>query len=236
MEYEGKGMSVMNSLTRFLCTSLLSISTILAAESLPKSNHTITLGIREKAPQDVLDFVQRAFDIAKIDVKFEVLPGERSLRESSLGHIDGELHRDVGVMKEFNTLLRINVPIQKYELWVLMNKDDQCPVDVAELYKLKPIGVLGTHYFDQIYERSQAGFYKAPSIDSIAKMLDLKRGDYTVAPDSYTKYYSDQKQFAFKKCFDHPYMLITTYTYLHERNSHLIKILEKAYSQAKSEQ
>ncbi len=204
-------------------------------EQLQTHEKTITLGIHEETDPNILSFVQRAFDIALINVIFKKMPAERSLIESAQGRLDGELQRIPQAVRSYPTLIPINVPVSNQGYWVWVNKDVQCPSSEVKLRQLKPIGVLGIRYFEYIYQNSLAGFIEAPSIASAAEMLARRRGDYTVAPDFLGQMYASQERFAFKTCFDKPFLTVTTYTYLHEKNIDIIETLESAYRQARNE-
>lgn len=227
-------------ITPIILSSLI-VATAIKAEPIqvPVQGKThqqaITLGTHEETDPNILSLVQRAFDIASIKVIFKKMPAERSLIESAQGRLDGELQRIPQAVRNYPTLIPINVPVSSQGYWVWISKDVQCPNNEFELRKLKPIGVLGIRYFEYIYQNSLAGFIEAPSIDSAAEMLSRQRGDYTVAPEYLGQLYASQERFAFKTCFDKPFLTVTTYTYLHERNIDIIETLESAYRQARNE-
>lgn len=86
---------------------ILLIPTSLSAQT------SLTFSIIENSPpgSDVEKILEKAYAHLGFSIKFEYLPGMRSLISSGTGRSDGEAFRIKGIDKEYPDLVRIDVPI-----------------------------------------------------------------------------------------------------------------------------
>ncbi len=123
--------------------------------------------------------VSLAFQRLKLQVKIEQMPGERALRSSNNGEVDGELYRRAGIEKDYPNLLMVPVALMNYEIVVFSRRPD-LQVDNWESLRGAVIGyVKGI----KIIEANTGGMHidPAPTLRQAFAKLMLGRCDVVLA-------------------------------------------------------
>lgn len=187
---------------------------------------------------ELAENVEKAFALAGHKVEWQLRPAERSLREAASGQLDGDVLRQTQAVENFPTLIAINVPILWVDYLVYINIEQSCPEHMADLVNLKPVGRIGFRYFDQVYAKSNVGYFQVSSIDAALLSLASKRADFLIVPkaveaviqQSIAKGTLTAEQ-NIKTCFNEPYFSLPLHTYLHVDHIEHLEELQKSYSQ-----
>lgn len=123
--------------------------------------------------------VSLAFQRLKLRVKIEQMPGERALRSSNNGELDGELYRRAGIEKDYPNLIMVPVPLMHYEI-VAFSREPVLQIDGWESLRPYAIGfVKGI----KIIEANTQGMRidPAPTLRQAFAKLMLGRSDVVLA-------------------------------------------------------
>jgi len=162
------------------------------------------------------------------NVQLVNLPPMRALEMSASGDLDGELLRQPSAVTSYPSLLQVSVPLIRFEYWVMIPEDKICPATVAEVKWLKPVGVLGMKFNDDIYSQSAVGFEQSINVKAAMRMLSAGRADFFVAPNK-TIVFAKASSLGveLKPCLSQPFMSRDAFLFLHEKHRHIIPAFER---------
>jgi len=104
-------------------------------------------------------------------------------------------------------------------------------VNESDVKDLKPVGVLGIKYFDQIYSLSDVGFEQVSTYAGAIKMLQAGRADYLASlKHQNTELAAKRLGVSLKACLTRPMLSLDGFFYLHEKHQNLIPQLESILS------
>ncbi len=192
-------------------------------------NIGIYYGIKDTYPQLSARLKRAAAGVGITLLFTDKLPAQRSLTMAANGSLDGDIIRQPYAVEGLNTLLQVGVPLARFEHWVWVLKDKECPKSEADLSTLKPVGVLGFKYYDFVYRQSKVGFEQVNRFGAMAKMLKLERADYTIGQRSAIAHLKKLTDIKLKTCFKRPLISLNGYLYIHEKHKALIPKLEQAF-------
>lgn len=156
------------------------------------------------------------------------LPPQRSLALAISGRYVGDILRQPGAVKDFEDLLQVPVPLTQFNYWVWIIGGKECPSSWQALQEKKPIGLLGLHFFDQVYEFSDVGHEEVKSVEVLADMLKLERADYTIGTQLAAKQLTYTTGLEFTRCFDRPMNSTYGYMYIHKKHQNLLERIKQA--------
>lgn len=179
-------------------------------------------------PEEVSWVFQAA---AKLGFQVELvpLPAQRSLEMAARGDLDGELLRQPFAVEPYSSLLPVSVPLFRFEYWLLVSEEKDCPATAAEVRFLKPVGVLGMKFNDLIYRQSAVGFEQAIDVTAAMRMLAAGRVDYFTAPNKPLVFAKARSLgLVLKPCLRRPLLSLDAFVFLHEKHRALIPAFERA--------
>ena len=153
-----------------------------------------------------------------VDIELEYHRAEDSLMMAVHGQLDGDFLRQPGAVLRYPSLVRIDVPLVKFDYWIWMPIDKHCPENRQAARQLKPVGVTGQHYFRHIYALSNVGFEEAPTTDLAARMLAAGRADYLTGPLQGMGRVAGRNGLELKSCLDKPLFSLYGYAYLNAKH------------------
>lgn len=175
--------------------------------------------------------VQKLYEGLGHQVKIQELPSRRALVDSNDGKYDGELVRIKGTEQKYPNLIPIPTPIMQSKTVVItLQGSSISPKHWSELqgYRIAiPAGV-------QLLENRATEYgiqnVKVMNAQSILRMLQYKRIDLTIMPISMAKQYPELKQL---RIVSPAIETVNLYHYVHKKNSHLVKALDKELQKVK---
>ncbi len=171
---------------------------------------------------NMINTIERAFEHSGIGLKWVDLPAERSLRLANAGMIDGDAQRQPQAVRHLPNLVAVPEPFLSLPFWLYVMANKPCPA-YAELYRYRPIGILGIKIYEQVYLWSKVGWSEATSAKQLVEMLQRGRGDYAVLPDKVgIEEILSELGIELQRCYDQPVINTRTYLYLHIK--HLDKL------------
>ncbi|MCH8620239.1 transporter substrate-binding domain-containing protein [Undibacterium sp. TS12] len=107
------------TLLKLACLSGLAPSVVLSQES--KVLQISTLIEKDPATKIAEKIMEIAYRKLGWSININYLPGERSLRSSNNGEMDGELYRRLGMDRDYPNLVIVPVPLLTYEIVIFTN-------------------------------------------------------------------------------------------------------------------
>jgi len=205
----------MHTYLRSVLLLLITTHTTLATETL------IFSGIKGAVNSEIgMEVLSVAYSRLGIKIKYRPLPGERSIRSSNSGKVDGEVFRIANMQKRYKNL--IPVPTQINTLPAIAYSKNK-NIKINGWASLKPYR-LGIQVGIKFAERGTKDM-KPIRVDSnkqLFKMLDTGRIDIAIAAQSngikaITQIKSKQIYPLSPSIDEYP-----LYHYLHKKNSHLV--------------
>jgi polar amino acid transport system substrate-binding protein len=231
----------MSYYTRYWGTALLSLSLWLVAgqtfatEATKTKRPTLTIGYHEQAIihyDEILKVIDRAFELAEIDLELRALPGERLIKYAAAGIIDGDLTRVPSATKGYPTLIPIDIPLLSTNLWVWVSNKQQCPARVANLPDYRPVDVLGFQFYKLVGQTSRVGVVQVSTPVGGLKMVQSGRADYIILPQNVMDRMQTNEGMSFTRCFEVPLLVLKMHTYIHLKHAELLPRLEAGMRQA----
>jgi len=182
---------------------------------------------REFTPH-IINWAKAAFFEANIEMHLVDLPGLRSIDKANQGVIDGDIFRFENSVLNFPNLIKVDAALSRSEMWVVVTEERICP-EFNDLPLSKPVGMLGTKYFEQVYSFSRVGYEVAPNPMAVIKMLAKDRADYSVMSKNVKSTLQSASKIALKICYDEPIIEIKGYLYLHKKHHLLVEDLRRAF-------
>ncbi len=172
--------------------------------------------------------LKQAAKTLNVQLELIQLPDARSHHLAEEGQLGGEAFPYDLPNRQASSMMKVNVPIEKTELWVWVHKSNSCLSDHRRLNQLKPVGVNGIPYFELFYQLSNVGHAKVQHAESMLEMLNRQRADYFPASKKAVAYlFNEVQRTDLKACFEHPYIEIQSYFYLNKQYQHLIEPFEQ---------
>jgi hypothetical protein len=168
--------------------------------------------------------LKQAINKAGFDVDFILYPEKRSVSYANTALIDGDIYRNTLVTESYKNLVAIPDVIRKTDYFSIIKATQPC-VNSETLKQLKPVGVLGVDYFNEIYAVSEVGYEQGSSVEQVIEMLLRERADYSVAPDHSIEQIVSMSQHALKACREQVLMSRFSYTYLHKKHADKIDLI-----------
>lgn len=205
---------------------------------IPLHSETLVIGIRNDVHDPGMlkaaEWIKEAVQASGHKIQFDYLPAKRSLKLASIGYLDGEFYRHTFVETKFPSLVRVDIPLGKFDYDVWIYAGNNCMEDIDALEQLKPVGIRGVVFFeDFIYPKSDVGYEEVANIGQAMEILQRGRADYTVHNKSVIEFHSKKSSVKLRNCFDTPLFSKYFYLYLHESNRHLVESIEQTLREAK---
>jgi len=204
------------SIKTITCLLLLLVTPILSNTSLKFS--TVQNSDIAHMTQEILKI---AYLKLGIEISVDEYPAKRSLHLSNEGKkYDGELHRIMGIEKQYTNLIPIPIPIHFLE-GVVLSKSVKFAVKGWKSLEPYTIGVRRGIVFTVNGTRGMKRVL-FNSHDKLFQMLDNKRLDIIILPRMSALKYLQGSRVENVTFFEPPVQVYKMYHYLHKKNSHLI--------------
>lgn len=157
--------------------------------------------------------IKTAYNNIGHQVEFVGLPPERAIIRSNAGEYDAELLRAEVIEKHFKNLVRVDIPLQKFIMYIYCQ----------EGLKFDDIGDLKNYSFaykngaqlSKMFAKKSKNFVTVNSFSSLISIFEKKRVDCINIPKFDKKGFSNFKPFEFK-----------AFHYIHKKNKDLAPRLE----------
>ena len=182
-------------------------------------------GIKGAVNSDIsMRVLKEAYAKLGIDIEMRELPGERALRTSNSGEVDGEVFRIANVQKKYKNLIPVPTSINILQ-GIVFVKDKKFKVDGWT--SLKPYKI-GTQIGIKFVERGTKGMRRTmvQTNEQLFKMLSANRIDIAVV--AHTNGLKTLKKTGIKgvKALKPAVQTYPLYHYLHKKNAQLIPKLD----------
>lgn len=210
----------MTALLRFVFVLLILCS---------KNVSALTISVLENSPSSLVysKILEEVYKRAGIPLDFVVMPTERSIVESSNGHIDGELVRIYKVGELYPTLIRVPTPFTFFESTAFSTIPDVLPEEGWNGLSDYRVGMV------RGMKHAEWGLKDIESVVTVnitKQLFDmLKFGRIDIAVTSrisglyFIKNYDLQPMYVVKPALQNHEL----YHYLHEKNKQYISVLDE---------
>jgi len=210
-------------------------STVVSTTQKPNLRIAIA-DIFQKPLQGEINLLRQAFDYAGYHLQLVPLPAQRGLRYAAAGKLDGEFIRRREDITAFSSLLPIDEPLRRVELWVWMLTDNQCPSTLQNLHKFSMATVLSYGFTKALPASADSKKVQTNSIVSSLRVLQAGRVDYVVFDQRGMEYYRQLLDLDIKTCFEQPLSTINYFSFMHTKHRDKLPALTEALRRVKSEQ
>jgi len=204
---------------------ILKITTILALALSLQAADIVLSSPKGATVQRISELVlKEAYKNIGVPVTFVQKPGERSLKESNGGKVDGEVSRVKAIVKKYKNLVMVPVAINYLE-GAVFTKNKKFDVKGWDSIKPYKIGLVRGSKF---VEKATKGMNTHPvsSYNQAFKLLDKGRVDIVVTP--YIAGITHLKEAGIKDivALKPSIVKLNLYHFLHTKNSNLVPKLE----------
>jgi polar amino acid transport system substrate-binding protein len=197
------------------------VAMILLSPSFSFAKSTIILGQPQDTTAEITSLVLiEAYKRINYHIKFVKLPAERSLIESDLGRVDGEVNRVAGIDKKYTNLIMIPVPVN-YLDGVVFTKKHVFLIEGWE--SLKPYSIAirtGTKFAEK--GTNGMNVVKFVSNDKIFDMVSKGKYDVCVSSLLSGLHQIKTKNLLGINVLKPPVVTLKLYHYLHKKNKNLV--------------
>ena len=177
-----------------------------------------------------VEVLKIAYQRLDLGVEFIFFPAKRALNRSSSGLVDGEVHRIWKIGEDYPTLLRVPTPINVLETTAFTHVDNHFltrSCDDLKAYSI--VRVRGVRHS----ELCSAGFKDVTELFDSSKLirfLALKRTDIGIDARINGLIYAKRLKLShLVKAIPTPLKTLLLYHYVHEKNKHLIPLLDTEF-------
>lgn len=184
--------------------------------------------------QGRIKWITAGFLLAGFELQLIPQPSARALNSAAEGAVDGDLYRTEEAVRNYSTLVPIQVPIATYDYYAWLDPASDCPAHANELVNLRPITIQGSSIYDSIIEKSINGYSQVKSPEAALYSLMAGRGDYIVASEAGVALYGQRTGISLIRCLPNPLFSMTTFTFMHIKHRNKLERLEAGLRQAKN--
>ena len=173
-----------------------------------------------------------AYKRIKIEVKFEKMPAERSIKSSNNGLLDGEVNRIAGMDKKYPNLIMVPLPINFLEGVAFSKKN----ININGWDSLKPYTIairLGTKFAE--YGTKGMNVSKFVSNEKIFTLLSENRYDICVSSRIVGLYQIKKQNLIGIKILEPPLVKHDLFHYLNKKHRDLVPIISKEIKKMQQE-
>lgn len=172
--------------------------------------------------------VTSSYKAIGIDIKWRMVPAERSLMLSNTGKVDAEFLRVANITDYAPNLVRVDVPIGKKSASVY-GRPNLIFESRSDLANLRMVGVHGKKGYSQFAEQLEAELHLVQTEVMALRMIEKDRADFTLLFDDEAEALIQQASVESKVVRIGHFIDIELYHFIHEKHASLAPILEDQF-------
>lgn len=197
----------------------------------PKSYAQETLKFSKPGPLDYHaqiseEILKEAYNRIGITVTTIEFPGERALRQSNSGNVDGEVNRIQGIKGKYPNLRIVPVAINALKGYVF-TKNQKIRIKDWESIRPFKIGLrIGAKYAE--YGTADMDFVKAASNELVFRMLDRGRVDVAISTELEGSLTIQKLELEGISLMEPPLVTLDLFHFLHKKHILLVPLITNA--------
>lgn len=141
----------------------------------------LVFGTPEQLSMNALHVLEAAYAKLGLDITVKPLPARRSLREADIGIIDGELHRVEAAGDSYQNLIRVEVPVDYFDVYAYTTNSDISIKTADDIHKFRISKVNGL-LFSEALAKGMENTTSVANWDMAFSLLHRNRIDVVLAP------------------------------------------------------
>ena len=163
-------------------------------------------------------------------MEFVFFPAKRALAQSSKGLVDGEVHRIWKIGEDYPTLLRVPTAINVLETTAFMHIDNHFMAQSCDDLKAYSIVRVRGVRHSELCSAGIKDVIELPESANLVRFLALKRSDIGLDARINGLIYTKRLKLShLVKANPTPLKTLPLYHYVHEKNKHLIPLLDTEF-------
>ena len=151
----------------------------LIAERLPEKL-SFTAAEHPSIQRTFIPLIKNVYDRLGVEIEIVTVPVSRGLKLVDQGLFDGDVVRLGSVIKDFDNLIEIPVPLTEVDISLYCNTDVACNLNVLT-DSTKNVAIMHGYGFARtLIEKYQAQFFVYDAIPKVSEMFEKERFNYLV--------------------------------------------------------